>query len=77
MEINTLTHTIIGCAYKVHNTLGSGFLEKVYENALKIEIEKLHVEVQQQKELCVWYEGRAVGCSLVGPRVVWTDSGRL
>jgi len=38
MEINVLTHTVIGCAYKVHNTLGPGFLEKVYENSLKIEL---------------------------------------
>jgi GxxExxY protein len=61
MEINNLTHTIIGCAYKVHNVLGSGFLEKVYENALKIELDKLHIVAQQQKELPVWYEGIAVG----------------
>jgi GxxExxY protein len=37
MEIKILTHKVIGCAYKVHNTLGPGFLEKVYENALKID----------------------------------------
>ena len=61
MEINNLTHTIIGCAYKVHNTLGSGFLEKVYENALKIEMDKLHISVHQQKELPVSYEGQLVG----------------
>ena len=61
MEINNLTHIIIGCAYKVHNTLGPGFFEKVYENALRIELDKLHIEVLQQKELCVWYEGRSVG----------------
>ena len=62
MEINDLTHTVIGCAYKVHNALGSGFLEKVYENALRIELDKLQVDVRQQKELCVWYEGRSIGC---------------
>lgn len=61
MEINNLTHTIIGCAYKVHNTLGSGFLEKVYENALKIEMDKLYISVHQQKELPVSYEGQLVG----------------
>lgn len=61
MEINRLTHAIIGCAYKVHNVLGPGFLEKVYENALKIELDKLHIEAHQQKELPVWYEGKPVG----------------
>jgi len=61
MEINDLTHTIIGCALKVHNVLGAGFLEKVYENALKIELSKLDIDARQQKELRVWYEGHAVG----------------
>ena len=56
MEINNLTHAIIGCAYKVHNVIGSGFLEKVYENALKIELGKLNIDAKQQKELRVWYE---------------------
>jgi GxxExxY protein len=61
MDINDLTHTIIGCAYKVHNVLGSGFLEKVYENALKIELDKLGINAMQQEELKVWYEGQSVG----------------
>jgi len=61
MEINVLTHTVIGCAYKIHNVLGPGFLEKVYENALKYELDKLSIEVQQQGKLPVWYEGQSVG----------------
>lgn len=61
MEINDLTHKIIGCAYKVHNVLGPGFLEKVYENALKLELDKLGIESQQQNQLPVWYEGHPVG----------------
>jgi GxxExxY protein len=61
MEINNLTHTIIGCAYKVHNVLGFGFLERVYENALRIELEKLGIRVLQQQELHVWYENQIVG----------------
>ena len=40
MEIDKITETIIGCAFTVSNTLGAGFLEKVYENALAIEIQK-------------------------------------
>ena len=61
MEINDLKHKIIGCAYKVHNVLGFGFLESVYENALKIELEKLGIRVLQQEELKVWYENQIVG----------------
>lgn len=61
MEINNLTHTIIGCAFKVHNILGSGFLAKVYENALKLELGKLSIDARQQQQLQVWYEGYAVG----------------
>jgi GxxExxY protein len=61
MDINDLTHTVIGCAYKVHNALGPGFLERVYENALRIELEKLRINVRQQVRLPVWYEGHQVG----------------
>ena len=61
MEINDLTHTVIGCAYKVHNVLGFGFIEKVYENALRIELEKLGICVLQQEEIKVWYEDQVVG----------------
>ncbi len=48
MENHELTEKIIGCAYKVHNTLGPGFLERVYENALRIELEKAGINVKQQ-----------------------------
>ena len=61
MKNNDLTHAIIGCAYKVHNALGAGFLEKVYENALRIELEKLGLRVKQQEPLSVRYEGHVVG----------------
>jgi len=56
-----LTKTIIGCAFRVHNTLGHGFLEKVYENALRIELAKQALEVKQQEPIKVYYEGQVVG----------------
>jgi len=56
MEIKDLTQKVIGCAYKVHNALGPGFLEKVYENALKIELHRLGIESQSQGKLPVLYE---------------------
>lgn len=61
MEINCLTRKVIGCAYKVHKILGTGFLEKVYENALTLEIRKLGIDARQQVKLPVWYEGHRVG----------------
>ena len=61
MKDRELTKTIIGCAFKVHNTLGHGFLEKVYENALRIELAKQGLEVKQQEPIKVYYEGHVVG----------------
>ena len=61
MKHDDLTQKIIGCAYKVHNTLGPGFLEKVYENALRIELEKQGLRVKQQEPIGVNYEGQVVG----------------
>jgi len=61
MKHDDLTYTIIGFAYKVHNVLGFGFLESVYENALRIELEKAGVAVMQQEKLKVWYENHVVG----------------
>ena len=56
-----LTEKIIGCAYKVFDKLGSGFLEKIYENSLKIELEKSGFKVVQQYPIKVYYEGILVG----------------
>ena len=61
MEINSLTHKVIGCAYKVHKALGAGFLEKVYENSLSIELRKQGIYARQQVKLPVWYDGQRVG----------------
>ena len=61
MEINKLTERVIGCAYQVSNTLGVGFLEKVYENALAVELRALGTKVEQQKPISVVYHGVIVG----------------
>ncbi|MEM7346271.1 MAG: GxxExxY protein [Chloroflexota bacterium] len=61
MQDEEITKIIIGAAFKVHNTLGVGFLEKVYENALKIELLKQGVGLQQQVSIQVLYEGEVVG----------------
>lgn len=56
-----ITEKIIGCAYTVANTLGAGFLEKVYENALAHEIRKTGLDVKQQSPITVYYDGVVVG----------------
>ncbi|BEV08601.1 GxxExxY protein [Methylophilus sp. DW102] len=56
-----LTNRIIGCAYEVSNTLGVGFLEKVYENALTIELKNANLLVEQQVPLDVTYQSTIVG----------------
>ena len=61
MQDEALTETIIGCAYKVHNALGAGFLEKVYENALAHELRKQGLAVIQQAPIQVHYDGAIVG----------------
>lgn len=58
---DALTEKIIGCAYTVANTLGSGFLEKVYENALLHELRKQGLEVIEQSQIAVYYDGVVVG----------------
>ena len=61
LELDTISETIIGCAFKVHNTLGCGFLEKVYENALVHELRKAGLFVEQQVPINVLYDGQCVG----------------
>jgi len=61
MEINEITEKIISCVYKVSNTLGGGFAEKVYENATAIEVEKSGLRVRQQYPIKVAYDGIVVG----------------
>lgn len=56
-----LSSAIIKCFYKVYNTLGYGFLEKVYENALRFELRSCGLKVEPQMPITVYYEGQVVG----------------
>jgi GxxExxY protein len=58
---NDLSERIIGCAMIVSNALGSGFLEKVYENALAHELRTAGLAVAQQRGIVVRYDGIIVG----------------
>ena len=60
-QLDRVTAKIIGAAQRVSSALGIGFLEKVYENALAIELRKGGVLVKQQPLLKVFYEGEIVG----------------
>jgi len=61
MLYEDLTGKIIKAFYKVNNTLGFGFLEKVYENAMKLELLAMGFKVDQQKNIRVHYEGKEIG----------------
>ena len=56
-----ITDLILNAFYKVHQKLGYGFNEKVYENSLAIELRKLGLQVAQQHEIEVFYDGQPVG----------------
>ena len=56
-----LSDKIIDCAFKVHKTLGYGFLEKVYENSLVLELKLSGLETQPQFEIPVYYRDQIVG----------------
>jgi GxxExxY protein len=60
-EFNWISERVIGCAFPVANTLGTGFLEKVYENALAHELRKSGLMVAQQHPVTVKYDGVVVG----------------
>jgi GxxExxY protein len=60
-DMDALTESVIGCAYAVGNKRGCGFLEKVYENALCLELRKKRIGAEQQYPLSVYYDGIVVG----------------
>jgi GxxExxY protein len=59
--MDELTQKVIHCAFAVSNTLGCGFLERVYENALAHELRKAGLKAEQQHGITVYYDGVAVG----------------
>lgn len=61
MTDDELTEKIIACAFKVHKPLGHGFSERVYANAMRVEIVRQSLKVRQQVAIQVYYEGEVVG----------------
>lgn len=61
MKYEDLTQRIIGCAMKVHSTLGNGFQEVIYQRALAIEMDKQGLPYQREMEMDIHYEGINIG----------------
>ncbi|KAA3636831.1 MAG: GxxExxY protein [Bacteroidetes bacterium] len=61
MNINQITHRIIGCAMEVHNTLGNGFQEVIYQRALAIELEAAGLSFKREMEMSIFYKGAQIG----------------
>ena len=61
MEKDELTYKIIGCAMKVHNTMGPGFQEVIYQRCLAIELDRAELNFQREQEQTVFYENIEVG----------------
>lgn len=61
MKYEDLTRKIIGCAMKVHGTLGNGFQEVIYQRALAIEMQKQGLDYQREMVMSIYYDGFKIG----------------
>jgi GxxExxY protein len=61
MKINDITYAINGAVFEVNNILGPGFLERVYENALLVELKRRGLKAKSQVTIAVSYKGEVVG----------------
>jgi GxxExxY protein len=61
LELEELTGKIIACAIEVHKALGPGFLESIYQAALPVELESSGLNVEEQKEVKIFYHGKEIG----------------
>ena len=60
-KINEITHRIIGCAMRVHSTLGNGFQEVIYQRALAIEMRLEGLDFQREMEIQIYYREILIG----------------
>jgi GxxExxY protein len=61
INVNDITHKIIGCAMQVHNTLGNGFQEVIYQRALEIEMRIAGLEFVREMEMPIFYREELIG----------------
>ncbi len=60
-DVNQMTHKIIGCAMKVHSTLGNGFQEVIYQRALAIEMKLNGLVYQREMSMPIFYQNEQIG----------------
>lgn len=56
-----ITQKVIGCAMTVHNTLGAGFMETIYQRALSIEMKFAGISFEEEKQIPIYYRNEVVG----------------
>jgi GxxExxY protein len=61
MKHEEITKRIIGCAMRVHSTLGNGFQEVIYQRALAIEMQYDNLNFEREKEMDIFYRGEKIG----------------
>ena len=61
MAVDEITYKINGCAMKVHNTLGNGFQEVIYQRCLAIEMERAGLSFEREQEQIIYYDNIEVG----------------
>ncbi|RDV13268.1 GxxExxY protein [Pontibacter diazotrophicus] len=61
MQLDEITYKVIGCAMKVHNTLGSGFQEVIYQRCLALEMQQAELNFEREKEQVIYYNDIEVG----------------
>ena len=61
MKYKEITEKVIGCAFRVYNKMGFGFLESVYEKCMQIELNKVGLNAESQKPITVLYDDKIVG----------------
>ena len=82
LHFQSITEKVIGAAFEVYNSLGSGYLERVYQNALTHELALQGLHTEREKQLIIEYKGKIVGeyfadiivNSLVLVETKWTDA---
>lgn len=61
MQHSDITQRIIGCAMRVHSTMGNGFQEVIYQRALALEMEAEGLKFEREKSMSIYYKGQKIG----------------